>query len=312
MLSTAGKKLYQRILAGEQPTRRDQAVLSHLIELELVAQNRRDDRYEALNPETAVRHLQTSLQLTATRALTEAQLVNGRFQELTAAYGLAHPGGTGAGADIVTGFPAINERLEVMVSSCQTELLTAHPTGPRPAHVLAMSYKRDLGVLERGAKMRTIYLPSARHDGPTARWATTMTEHGAKIKTSNNFGRVIIVDRRVAVTSVLDLKAEKEIRLDQALFITSEEVVRTLVAAFERDWIRAACWDGTPGGPVLSDQQRDLLRLLGEGNEVAAAAEKLGISPRTAATRVAEAKAEVGTDSLAGLLYWFGRHEFQI
>jgi sugar-specific transcriptional regulator TrmB len=314
VLTTAAKKLYRRILAGDRPHRRDQPVLAKLIEAELVvADQHREGFYEALDPERAAHRLQSALQLAAARALTEAQLIPSQLQDLSADYRLAHPTRSGPGFEVVAGFREINERLGVVVASCQSELITAQPSGPRPAHILAMSYKQDLAVLqERRASMRTLYLPSVRQDLPTARWATMMTQAGAQIRTSNNFGRMIIVDRRVAVTSVLSPECREELRADQALFVTNEDAVRTLVASFERDWKRAEPWDGSLGGPVLSAQHRTLLDKLATGLEIGAAAAEMKMSPRTAATRIAEARQVANASSLPQLLYWWGRQEYQI
>lgn len=314
LLTTAAKSLYLRILAGERPTRRDHAALALLVEADLIAPKlSADGEYDALSPDVAARNRQTALQLAATRSLSEAQLIPSQFQELAAAYQLAHPTRSGGGVEMIEGFPEINERLEVLVNSCETELITAHPTGPRPAHVLAVSYKRDLGVLDRGAKIRTLYLPSVRQDAPTGRWAATMTQYGAQIRTSNDFGRAIIVDRRAAVTSVLPASGVEERGTEpRALFVTDEYLVRTLAASFERDWRRAEPWDGTVDAPGPTERHRELLALLAKGVEVQAAAEKLGISPRTAATRLAELRAMAGAKNQAELLYWWGRQEFQV
>ncbi|MGE7432736.1 LuxR C-terminal-related transcriptional regulator [Kitasatospora sp. NPDC001175] len=310
VLTSASRALYLRILSGASQQKPSTA-LNHLLDADLVAPDPRkgNGHYAALNPTEATRQWQSALQLTAARCMAEAQLVPSQLDDLVAAYRLAHPTRSSDGIECVVGLEEINARLEVLVPSCQTELITAQPTGPRPAHVLAISYERDLGVLARGAKMRTLYLPSARHDRPTARWAETMAERGAEIRTSNSFGRAIIVDRRVAVTSVRTADGEVS---GQALFVTDEGVVRTILAAFERDWARAERWDGRDPGVELGPLDRGILDGLAQGQEQEEIATGLELSKRTVAKHVALLKERTGSRSLAQLMYWYARREYQL
>ena len=53
-------------------------------------------------------------------------------------------------------------------SECEEELLTAQPQTGRDSRRLAMAALRDIGLLERGAKMRTLYQHSARRSSVDA------------------------------------------------------------------------------------------------------------------------------------------------
>lgn len=308
MLTPTARDLYLRILAGRETAPSAGADLQLLIASHLVAPDpHRPGHYEALDVDVVVQQWQTSLQTMAGRMLAEAQSVPAQLRELSDAFRRAHPARRAA-IDYVAGTSTINERLARLVSTCTEDLLTAQPSGARPAHVLAASYQRDLGVLERGAKMRTIYLPAVRHDGPTARWARTMTEQGAQIRTSRQFGRVIIVDRRVAVTPVLARGEGDQGAIDRAAFITDETMVQLLVAAFDRDWERAESWDGADAGVEITKTQCDILNCIARGLEQDETAEELQMSRRTVTNRLAELRIATGSQNLSQLMHWWGRH----
>ncbi|MFI6446593.1 hypothetical protein [Kitasatospora sp. NPDC050543] len=310
-LTPAAKRLYLRILSGRETAPPESPALDQLLGVRLVAPDpHRAGHYQAQDVQAAVQQWQASLQTMAGQLLAEARSIPAQLRELSSAYQVAHPGGSGSGSlEYVTGFEAINARLEPLVTSVTQELLTAQPTGPRPAHILAMSYQRDLGVLRRGASMRTIYLPSVRKDGPTARWAQTMTDEGAEIRTSYEFQRAIIIDRRVAVTSVLTPWEGPGPEPDRALFCFDEGLVRLLVASFERDWARSEPWDGTDPGVELTELHQDILRRLAAGDEQDEAAVALSISRRTISNRLAELRRKTGCQTVAQLLYWWARRE---
>ncbi|MFD5916153.1 hypothetical protein ACFVYP_07165 [Kitasatospora sp. NPDC058201] len=253
---------------------------------------------------------QTELIRAAGDMLAEAQAMPHHLADLASAYRAATAGQTVGGVEILTGLRAINERLEGLVNSCTQELITAQPTGPRPAELLAISYQRDLGVLKRGAHMRTIYLPSVRSDAPTGRWALTMTEQGAEIRTGATFGRMIIVDRRAAVVPILDPWSLEASAPDQAAVITSELAVGLAVASFERDWLHAEPWDGTPEAE-LKQIHVDILRCLARGLEQDEVAQELGMSKRTVQGRLADLRAATGCRTQSQLLYWWAKRELQ-
>ncbi|OKI22182.1 LuxR C-terminal-related transcriptional regulator [Streptomyces sp. CB03911] len=309
-LTPEARALYLQILSGRDTAPADSPALDQLLGVRLVALDpHRPGRYQAQDVQAAVQQWQSSLQTMAGQLLAEATSIPVQLRELTTAYELAHPSREAAGVDYVTGYEAINERLGPLLAGCTQELLTAQPTGPRPAHMLALSYQRDLAVLRRGATMRTIYLPTVRTDGPTSRWAETMTEEGAQIRTSTDFTRVIVIDSRVVVTSVLAPWEGPEPAPDRAMFIVDDGLVRHFKATFERDWRRAAPWDGTRGdvaGAEMTQIQRDILRRLAAGDEQDAAAQALGVTRRTVSAHLARLREATGTRSLPQLLYWWG------
>ncbi len=309
-LVPAAKDLYLRVLSGEQSDPQPSPELEQLLGVRLIAPHpHKPGHYEALDVQAAVQDWQSSLQAMASQLILEAQSVPTQLRDLAIAYRLVHPNRPGTGVEYVTGYDAINDLLTPLLDSCEVELLTAQPTGPRPADMLALSYQRDLAVFKRGASMRTIYLPSVRPDGPTCRWAQTMTEQGAQVRTSADFNRAIIIDRKTAVTSVLTPWEGRGKAPDRAMFVTDEGLVALLVAIFERDWTRAEPWDGTREDVLrLTALQRRILAGLAEGREYEDIGESLQLSKRTIASRVAELRELTGSSNVVQLAYWWAKH----
>lgn len=309
VLTSAAKILYRRLLAGdcrhEHSTALQQLIDAHLAAPDPVLPG----HYQALDATAAMHRLQAQLQLAATSALHDAALLPGQFHDVTTAYQAANPGRSGTCHEYVVGDSEINSRLEVLVGSCTSELLTAQNRGPRSAELLAKSYSRDIGVLARGARMRTLYLPSVRNDGPTARWAQTMTEQGAEIRTSTMFGRTIIIDRRVALVPMLAPWEGPGNEPPRAIFLKDEGIVRVIVAAFERDWQRAEPWDGSMTGITIPATHRSVLECFSRGLDQTEIASELGMSKRTVAGWVAELKEITGCRTVAQLMFWWAARQ---
>ncbi|MEV7358228.1 hypothetical protein [Kitasatospora sp. NPDC091276] len=304
--------LYLKILSGAESSPPPSPARDQLISVGLIApEPGRPDRIQALDVDAAVRQWQSSLVHMAAGMLSEAQSFPTQLAGMASAYRAAHPGRSMTpGVEIVTGYRAINERLEAIVTRCTRELLTAQPTGPRPADLLAVSYQRDLGVLKRGATMRTIYLPSVRSDGPTARWALTMSERGAQIRTGRTFGRAIVVDRRVAVVPVLEPWSSTEVASDRAAVVTDGVLVALVCGSFERDWAHSEPWGGTQESELLPIHV-GILSCLARGLEQDQAATQLEVSRRTVTNRLGELKAMAGATTVPQLLYWWAKRELQ-
>ncbi|MFI2612032.1 hypothetical protein [Kitasatospora sp. NPDC018619] len=304
--------LYLKILSGAELSPPPSPARDQLISVGLIApEPGRPDRMQALDVDAAVRQWQSSLVQMAAGMLSEAQSFPTQLAGMASAYRAAHPGrSVSPGVEIITGLKAINERLETLVNSCTRELLTAQPTGPRRAELLALSYQRDLGVLKRGAALRTIYLPSVRADGPTARWALTMTERGAQIRTGRTFGRAIVIDRRAAVVPVLEPWSSTEVAPDRAAVVTDEVLVALVCASFERDWAHSEPWGGAQEMELLPIHT-GILSCLARGLEQDETAAQLEVSRRTVTSRLSELKVMASVTTVPQLLYWWARRELQ-
>ncbi|MGA5819754.1 hypothetical protein ACPC54_18075 [Kitasatospora sp. NPDC094028] len=306
LLTSASKDLYLRMLEGHPA--KEGAPLQLLIQSHLVERNAESGEWEPVDVDVVVHQWQTSLQTMAGQLLAEAQSVPAQLRELSDAYQRARP--KRPLIEYVVGTKTINERIAAAVRDASDELLSAQPSGPRPADVLIASYVQDLAALKRGISLRTLYLPSARTDEPTARWAETVTEQGAQIRTARFRSRMIIIDRRLAITSVLTREEPDPGAIDRAVFITDETVIQLLVATWERIWVRADPWDGKDKGVTLTEQQRAILDQLGRGLSWEETGTELHIARRTVAKRLAELRKATGSRSNTQLMYWYGtRHD---
>jgi DNA-binding transcriptional ArsR family regulator len=232
------------------------------------------------------------------------------MNDLIGAYQLARPASDGGAIEYMVGLDVIQDRLTPLLAACEAELVTAQPNGPRPAAQLALSYQRDLAVLQRGIKMRTIYHYTARSDEPTAKWAATVTVHGAQVRTvPNRFPRTVIIDRKVAVTAVLTpWEGPGPAPEERALFIYDEAVVRCLATMLDLLWDSALPWDGS-ALVEMTPTQKAIMEGVIRGEGLEAIGRALGVSRRTVSTHLDPLREAVGVESLQQLTYWYGKNE---
>ncbi|PBC71605.1 hypothetical protein BX265_6216 [Streptomyces sp. TLI_235] len=304
VLNPEARALYLEIALGRVRTPGDSPELRELLHRGLIAPNpEAPGDFRALDAAAAALQTQEELLQEGIRQLATAAAVRSQWQPLADAYQAAHPtpSGDGAGLEVVTGKTEMQARMVPITASCAVELLTAQPGGPRPPGMLAMSYQRDLAVLDRGAKIRTIYQAGARRDPQTVRWVQTMTEQGAQVRTvTHPFPRTIIVDSRVAVIATEDP--------ERAVIVRDPDLVRYVRLAWLRDWEHARPWDGGPEA-AMTVSQAAILRRLAEGDDLEAIARAEGVSRRMISKRLESLREAVGARSTTALVYWWAQHE---
>ncbi len=202
----------------------------------------------------------------------------------------------------IRGLPSINRFLTSAVDDAEGELLTAQPAGPRRAVILQQAVDRDLRALERGVSMRTLYQHTARRSKATRDHVETILEHGARVRTLDEFfNRLIVIDRRLAVIPGGEP--------DVAVAIHDDNLVSYLADIFDRYWERGRDYNER-GGPSESDiatEVRQLtVRMLTEGHSDPASAKRVGVSTRTYASYVAALKEEYGVETRFQLGYAMG------
>jgi sugar-specific transcriptional regulator TrmB len=196
---------------------------------------------------------------------------------------------------------AINAFIVAVVADAETELLTAQPQTGRNAPTLAAAAERDIAALDRGIKMRTLYQHSARRSSSTHQYVVKVTERGAEVRTLDEFfNRLIVVDRRIAVIP----------GKSGALAVREQGVVDYLVDMFERHWERARPFGSRETKmlrEVAAEQRAMTIRMLIEGHADPSSAKRLGVSPRTYASYVADLKNEYEAETRFQLGYTMGR-----
>ena len=178
------------------------------------------------------------------------------------------------------GIVAIRARLRELANSCEWEAAAFMPGGAQSAAALAASRELDAEAIDRGVRLRTIYLDSVRNDAATLEYAEWLSELGSEVRTVPALPlRMLIVDRKIAVVpvNVEDSQAE-------AIVVSSNGVVAALYALFQSIWKTAR-----PLGSVrrrdennLSPQDRQALKFLASGLTDEMIARRMGVSVRTA------------------------------
>ncbi|MFD8596948.1 TrmB family transcriptional regulator sugar-binding domain-containing protein [Kitasatospora sp. NPDC059646] len=248
------------------------------------------------------------------KAITGVARLPEVLRPLAMAYQRAEPNLVAGAVEYVAGMEAVNSRLSEIIAGATQELLTAQPGGPRPASTLALSLPRDTAAIRRGVAMRTLYRADCRDDDDTAKWAAQVTQEGAHVRTlGEDFLRAVIIDRRIAVVADhTPLGPGREpIR---ALILHDPGVVHYAAVMFDRDWDRATPWRGDrrPRATALTEQQRQIMRMLVTGVPQATVAKRMDLRDRAVHAEISKIKAITGTTSLAQMGYWFARHEAEL
>ncbi len=195
-----------------------------------------------------------------------------------------------ASLEEVRGLPSIHRFLEAAVDDAEHELLTAQPAGARRAVILQQSIDRDVRALERGVAMRTLYQHTARRSKATREYVDVMLEHGAQVRTLDEFfNRLIVIDRRVAIIPGG--------QGDVAVAIHDSNLVSYLADVFDRSWERAKEYtarSASSESDIAAEVRQLTVRMLTEGHSDPASAKRLGVSTRTYASYVAALKDEYG------------------
>ena len=193
----------------------------------------------------------------------------------------------------IRGLPSINRFLDAAVDDAEHELLTAQPAGARRAAVLEQAVDRDIRALQRGVRMRTLYQHTARRSKATREHVARTMEHGAQVRTLDEFfNRLIVIDRRLAV-----IPGDEP---DLALAVHDSGIVTYLADVFDRSWERARDYEerGESSESDIAAEVRQLtVRMLTEGHSDPASAKRVGVSTRTYASYVAALKEEYGVET---------------
>ncbi|WP_369145040.1 LuxR C-terminal-related transcriptional regulator [Streptomyces sp. R44] len=187
---------------------------------------------------------------------------------------------SGEDAERLIGVDVIRERLVLLAAQAEQEITTFAPGGAHPAADLEASRRPNGALLDRGIRMRTIYLDSVRNHAPTLEHVNWLSSRGGQVRTAATLPvRMVIIDRRQVV-----LPLDTSDARTGAVLLKGEGIVTALYALFESTWA-AATPLGTP--PVvdqndLSNQEVEILRLLDTGLTDEVIARRLGVSARTA------------------------------
>src|SRR3954451_22421730 len=274
-----------------------------LVGMGLVIFDNEQDAWAPEDPTGVQSRIVSPLSQEAARLLSESSQWSSAFSNLSQTWRRA-PQSYAGGPFTYLRDSAIDTFLEEAVAECEEETLTAQPQAGRDPRFLAMAALRDIEMLERGVKMRTLYQHSARRSSVTHKYVAAVTARGAEVRTLDEFfNRMILVDRRVAV-----IPAQSEVGV--AGVVREPAVVGFLLDVFERSWERARPFTNRETSllkDIAAEQRAMALRMLIEGHSDPVSAKRLGVSPRTYAGYVADLKTQYDAETNFQLGYKMGR-----
>ncbi|MFI9360997.1 LuxR C-terminal-related transcriptional regulator [Kitasatospora sp. NPDC053057] len=259
-----------------------------------------DERVVPVAPVVASGRAFIPLEQETARLRRQMQSLNSVFESVEALYRSARQQRLPS-VTVLRGGELIDRAIEASVNSCESELITAQPGGRRPQAILDTALTRNLELLRRGVRQRTLYQHAARSDSPTFGYATKIVSAGGEVRTVDElFDRLIVCDRTVAYIPTSPEYAQ------EALEIRHPAVVRFMVNVFERVWDRAipirVRGERRPHA-VVADLEQGILRLLVEGFTEDKIARNLGIGRRTVAEHVSRISKRLGSTSRTQLGY---------
>lgn len=234
----------------------------------------------AVDPEVGLSMLLAAQQADATRRLAELETGRAACAAFLAERAEAMAGKVRLGLERVEGIDNIRDRLQGLAASAEMEACSFTPGGAQSAASMEASKAADLQAIQRGVRVRTVYLDSIRNDKVTLEYASWLCYIGSEVRLAPTLPiRMLIVDRKVAV-----VPEDTENTSEAALFISVDSVVTSLMALFNFIWKTSA--------PLVSRRRRDeelnitqqeaqVLKLLAHGLTDEMIARRLGVSVRT-------------------------------
>ena len=278
------------------------AAFELLVDLGLLILDRDLKAYLPVDPTTVQARIVAPMGQEAAHLLEESSRWADAFGGLGQAYrrslGTRHP------VTEIRGIDNIRRFLVATVDDAQHEILTAQPTLGRYPGSLENASERDIRAVQRGIAMRTLYQHSARRSLAIKEYVATVSQHGAQVRTLEEFfNRMIVIDRLMAI--VPGAEGNDVV----AIAIHEPSLVAYLADVFERYWERARAFDDRAESTVrdvAEDVRNMTVRMLIEGHSDPASAKRVGVSTRTYAGYIASLKAEYGVQTRFQLGYAMG------
>lgn len=254
--------------------------LDLLSELALVQPSADDSgRLRAVSPDIGMEILMARGQAELAAQQQRLEASRAAAARLISEYSELRPAASHPGVEQLIGLDAVRDRLVALTRETKEELLAFSPDATLSESALAASRPLNKALLERGVRMRTLYLDSVRNSRPSIEHANWLTQLGGQVRTVASLPtRMLIVDRSTALIPVSDDSSAG------AVVLTGHGMLVALCALFESTWESAQPLAEVPvlGPNGLTAQQTAAVRLLAEGHTDDAIAKRLGVSSRTA------------------------------
>ncbi|MFC6080115.1 TrmB family transcriptional regulator [Sphaerisporangium aureirubrum] len=289
VLASPGITVQELVMRSGESSGRIQSSLSRLRAKGLVSRLwGRSPRWTATNPGTAIRSLVRGLQSDLDRLTDTADQLEAAFRTV------GQDPEEGGQFEVLAG-PEEQARWYVRLQQeAKEEVLTFD----RPPYVLDYHNPLQTGLLHKGVRYRTIYVPEAFEHAGALDEVGSLVKAGEEARVLPELPfKVAIVDRWRAV-----MPLQMEPPLTRGVLIKGSTMVVALVELFERLWQEALPMYPQPaprdGAPQASDRaeepqwaeldpdDRRLLTLLSAGLKDDAIARQLGTSPRSLRRRL--------------------------
>ncbi|MGC5010546.1 LuxR C-terminal-related transcriptional regulator [Streptosporangium sp. DT93] len=262
------------------PVPRVRATLDELAKLSLLRPSWEEpDVLRLVRPEVGLAALLAREEAALLAKQQEIERSRTAVAQMIAAYADQNTARPSDDSESLVGIDTIRNRIEELSADCRQELLGFEPKSAQTPENILASRPLDEAMLGRGVAIRVIYPDSVRNDQATAGYATWLTGSGGRVRTTPVLPlRMLIFDGRTALlpTDPADSGAG-------AVLLRGAGVVAALVALFEQTWGAAGPLgeERRRDGQGLSDQEREVLRLLSTGLTDEAVARRLDVSVRT-------------------------------
>jgi len=304
-LCQAGLDLYARALHEGRVTQPEAEPVPCLIDLGLLQPDIEDVRWlRPVAPAVALpRLLHSTADAITQQRQREARLAEA-FEPLMRIDGPHAATAETPTISVLSGLQRINSVITQTMAAAHEELLTIQPHNGRNAASVRESLERDQALLDRGARIRTLYQHTLRHS-PAVVARYELLKGDIAVRTLDEVTeRLIVIDRTVAF-----IPANNDRTL--ALEVRNPALITFFVITFERLWrLATPMYPKAAHQPTLNGitpRQRAIASLLVEGHTDAAIADRLGMNVRTARVHIAKLAATLGSESRAQLGYLIGR-----
>ncbi|MEZ0090190.1 helix-turn-helix domain-containing protein [Streptacidiphilus sp. EB129] len=288
-LSREARELYQQALESGAVSKKavgqqQPGALRELLDEGLLAPNFLDpDQLGPVHPRSAHASQDQEAVGEAMRLLAAVAARPRRLEPITRMWHAKRPDGEDGSFVRVRSKEAIGAQVTLLMQQAQRRMLFAQP-GPRKAEGLEAVLPRDLEMIRRVSQWRTLYQTSVQSNAAARAYARAVTEAGAQVRTSPEFGdRLFIIDDVAIYPYFGDT--------NEAVFCWEPATVELLTRGFWRDWERGTEFEGAtrrPTADVSGATRKKIIQLAIEGVNQESIARRLGLHKRTVARYYAE------------------------
>ncbi|MFF1961630.1 hypothetical protein ACFVWX_32245 [Streptomyces sp. NPDC058220] len=298
---------YKAIAAGEEV---DEVLARRLASIGLVVPNPYEPgRWVAVDPRAAAQQLLSVEQEALAGSLERMRQVP--ILESLYSHFDPHRLYGGPGSEFLPTMAQMNDRLGQISAHAGREICSVQPAPPaeRVPAARQLGSDRSLALLRGGrVSMRLVYGTGVLADEDTRVYADEFISSGGEIKVSSSRDpRMVIIDGR---DLFIDDFIHDEAEPHSGWHVRDRCAVAWAHVVFERLWGRATWWSealAKSGDSRLTSRQLDILALYEAGLDQPKAARELGVSSRTVANELADARASLGLSTTYQLMGWYGR-----